>query len=206
MNKRELYSGLLLIVSLIIFSVGIPYIQEKIDYWKHQREIYSKNLLNSEFQRVVGILTVSVYETIDIIKQAPIAKDSESIKLINKIQELYLEKARKASANMQFLQTEPVNNDEKPDMRRYNEIKRKLYEKSPLFKTEADLYLDNFNQDYQRGLKFWGDCKAIAYILAIFLHVWGVWVGLRDKKDPNANLIKEIKALTSRINTLIKKK
>jgi hypothetical protein len=205
MNKKELLSNLFLGISLIIFSVGVPLIQERIDYWKQQRETYFKNLLNAEFQKVIGIWAVNLYETMDIIKESPLAAEPEVIKLIDKIKKLYLEKAMKASVNMYFLQTELVNNDEKPDKKRYEEIKNKFEECSPLIYKEADSFLGNFNRDYQNGLKYWGNWKVIAYIIAIIFYFWGVWLGLKTKKDPNENLVKELRNLIPRINILIKK-
>lgn len=204
MNKKELQSSLLLALSLILFSVVVPVIQEKIDYWKHQRDVFEGNLLNSEFQRVVGILAGNTYETMDILKNSHIATNPETLKLIEKIQKLYLEKAQKASVNMQFLQTEPVNNDDRPDKKRYDEIKKKIEEQSPLINKEAELFLDNFNRDYQKELNFWGNCKTATYSSAIIFYFCGIWFGLR-KRDPCEDLVKEVRGLISRINTLIKK-
>ncbi len=188
-----------------MFSVGVPLIQEKIDYWARQRETYFKNLLNAEFQKVIGIWAVNLYETIDIIKKSPLAIEPEVTKLLEEIQKLYLEKAQKSSVNLQFLQTEPVNNDEKPDKKRYKEIKKKFEEGSPLIYKEADSFLDEFNRDYQNGIKKWGNCKVIAYNIAIISYLLGVWLGLRKKEDPNENLAREVRVLIPRINILIKK-
>ncbi|MCK5215631.1 MAG: hypothetical protein KAR05_09790 [Candidatus Omnitrophica bacterium] len=67
-NKSLFYPGFLLAASLVIFSVIVPLTQGKIDYWKEQRQIYSRNLLNVEFQRVIRARAVDLYEAIHIIK------------------------------------------------------------------------------------------------------------------------------------------
>lgn len=204
MNKKELYSSIFLAISLIAFSVGIPIIQEKIDYWKHQRDVFEGNLVNAEFQRVIGVLALNTYETMEILKGSYIAANPETLKLIENIQNLYLEKTEKALASMQFLQTEPVNNDEKPDKRRFEKIKRTIKDNALLLSKESNLFLDKFNRDYQKGLRFWGNFKTIAYSIAIISYFLGIWIGLR-KRDSSEDLVKEIRGLISRINALIKK-
>ena len=105
-NTGKLFSKYLVAISFIIFSVVIPFVQVKVDYWERQREIYSQNLLNAEFQRVVGVLAANIYETIGIVKESKIINDPEAVKIVDKIQNLYLGKAKEAATNMQFLQTE----------------------------------------------------------------------------------------------------
>jgi|GEM_PF-6314445 len=203
--KKEIYSSLLVGLSFIIFSVGVPLIQERIDAWKEQREIYFGNLLNTEFQRLTGRWAVNLYETVDIIKKSPIASDPESEKVIDEIKKLYLAKAKESIANAHFLETEPVYDNKKPNKERYDEIKKKIESKSPLIRQEANSFLDNFNQDYKRGLARWSKCRNIAYFIAIIFYFWGMWLALKARKDPNSNLIKENQNLITRINILIKK-
>ena len=92
----------------------------------------------------------------DILKNSHIATNPETLKLIEKIQKLYLEKAQKPLLICNSCKREPVNNDDRPDKKRYDEIKKKIEEQSPLINKEAELFLDNFNRDYQKELNFLG--------------------------------------------------
>jgi len=204
-NKKLLYSSTFLTLSLIIFSVIIPLIQTKIDYWKEQRNIYGNNLLNTEFQRIIGIQAADLYEVIGIVRNSSIIIDPKMEITLGRIQQLYLNRAEEATANTLFLATEPVNDDQKPNRQRYEEIKAKIKGKSPLLMKEADTFLSNFNQTYQRGINLWSKWKNIAYIVAIIFNVLGVWIGIRTKENPNENLIKEIRGLIPQINKLMKK-
>jgi len=205
MNKKFLYSSIFLTLSLITFSVIIPIIQTKVDYWKTQRDIYGNNLLNTEFQRIIGTQAADLYEVIGIIRNSSIIADSKMEIALGRIQQLYLNRAEEATTNILFLATEPVNDDQKPNRQRYEEIKAKIKGKSSLLMKEADTFLSNFNQTYQRGINLWSKRKNFAYIVAIIFNVLGVWIGIRAKENPNENLIKEIRGLISKINKVIKK-
>ena len=206
MKNKEVSSTTFLAVSLIIFSVIIPFTQNKIDDIKERRETYFKNLLNAEFQRVIGVLSVDFYTVIGSLKQNKSITDTNLLKSLDKIQEIYLERAAQASANSYFLQTEPVTDDRKPDKKRYDEIRMKIKEGSKTLELEANNFLIKFNQKYINDLNLWNRYQMFAYIAAIALHVLGVWLGFISKNDKNGTLTKEVRGLISRINILIKNK
>lgn len=203
-KNKELKSNLLLGISLVIFGVFVPIINGKIDYWKHQGEIYERNLLNSEFQRIIGNWAVDIHQTIAILKDHPMTDDPKNEITLNRIQNYYLKKAQSATANMYFLSTEAVNNDIKPSKERYEEIKKNIGKNAPEIQQEFDTFLNNFNKDYQKALTSWDNFKIAAYILAILFHFWGISIGLK-KNDSNVDLAKDVRGLNHRINILIKK-
>lgn len=199
-NKSKLY----LFFSLIIFSVGVPIIDGKINYWENQKEIFGRNLLTSEFQRVMAAWAIDAHQTLDVVQNLPFAKNPPTDFLLHQLQEYYLKQAQLRTANVYFLSTESVNNDNKPDQERYEEIKNEILKNSPEIKKEAEDFINDFNQDYQKGLFFWQIFKYFAYILAILLQLIGLFSA--EKNTETDKLVKDVRTLTQRVNVLIKQK
>ena len=202
--QRKTLSLSFLTLSVLVFSVAIPICQNQISEIKESREVYFKNLLNAEFQRLIGELASTSWRVLDVLVKSDNIAKTEFVRPLKEAQTIYLNQAQEAVARAVFLQTETLN-DTPPDINRYNEIKDKVSQSLPELQQEGDTYLNEFNTKYKKGLDFWEAIQNWAFIVAIIFQILGVWLSLYVTDDSIDVLLKEVRALRGQVDRIPKK-
>lgn len=189
-----------LTLSLLIFSVWIPWTQGKISDVKERRATYSYNLLSAQFHQAIGIISTTTWSALDVLRKSNGIESAELRASLEKVQKLYIDQAKISATNYYFLETEPVTDDDKSNKDRYNKIKSDIMSKSDLLSISSDLFLKNFNKQYINDLKFWERMETLGYVLAILMQILGVWFTV--KNSALDDILNETKNISSRLNVL----
>jgi hypothetical protein len=204
MLKIKFSSAILLTASVLIFSVLIPIIQDKIDAIKETDKVYLDNIMRAEFQLTKATFIVDLSKILDILDELGAVKDNELKKVLKELKKFYSEQSDIIASNYYFLMTEPINNKE-PDFNRINEIKKTVNQEPFLITPKIKEYLSNYNNKYKSELHFWKLIEMGAYSIAVILQILGVMFGLYLKDDLKDDLLKEVRALRGQVDRIPKK-
>jgi hypothetical protein len=203
-KKFYLYSSISLFLSLIAFSVAIPYGQSKIDSIKEDRELYVKNLVNSITYGSTKTICIDIYNALTFLLIDEETVKNEKIKeAIKKIRKMYYQRAQEAYGGQVFLETEPPS-DTPPNEERLKELQRESIEELDNIRLKNDF--STYNKEHLSNLRKWNQFKTAFLMLAIFFQLLGLWFSLKSKEKSEENEITdEMRRLLPRINILIKK-
>lgn len=194
---------ILLTLSGLIFSLGIPLIQKKIDKIKEDSDTVTGNLNLSQVDRVLMKNSIDSLDTIQFLEDPRVVKDKDLREVLNKIEGIYRNEAQESMLYFYLLQSDaPESNDPKVIGAKAKEYWNQLRNAPDILERETKSNIKKFQDEFDSKLNFWMNWRGVAYATAVILQLLGVWLGLFVKEEPNQELLDEIRGVRGQLDRL----